>query len=239
MDEMLDRVYARWGARSVLHLWDAPEVVRRWVDEGPEALREEALEHSCTSAGVTRNYRMLVEIDEDSPWEIVVCHKAAMASVYCSSLTKPVSPMWEMAEWAMETAGEALIESDETVVELRRAYRTAEEAVDEANEAVDEADEEEADRIWQGLPALEDAAQSAWSAVEDARSVISDLFYDRQERTRALLGVLPDLLRTHGLAARLLDDVRADPWLTREVVRALALPDLAVWVDWCKQMEAP
>lgn len=43
MDERLERVWARWCARRVLHLWEAPEVVARWIDTGDEALREEAV----------------------------------------------------------------------------------------------------------------------------------------------------------------------------------------------------
>lgn len=40
MDERLERVWARWCARRVLHLWDAPEVVRGWLGTGEEAVRE-------------------------------------------------------------------------------------------------------------------------------------------------------------------------------------------------------
>ena len=36
------REFARWCARSVLHLWDAPEVVRRYLETGDESLRAAA-----------------------------------------------------------------------------------------------------------------------------------------------------------------------------------------------------
>lgn len=42
MDAALERVWARWCARRVMHLWDAPEVVVRWLDEGEEEIREAA-----------------------------------------------------------------------------------------------------------------------------------------------------------------------------------------------------
>ena len=162
MDERLERVYARWCARSVLHLWDAPEVVRRWVDEGEEGLREEALRDAAYAAE---------------------------------------------AAWA--------------------AYDAAAGAAGDAGDAAAEA-------AWAAYDA---AAEAAWAAGDAAAEAAGAATEAKQQRTRDLLGILPDLLRTHGLAARLLDEVREDPWLTREVVRALGLPDLAVWVDWCKQME--
>ena len=40
-DELLRR-FARWCALSVAHLWEMPEVVRRFLETGDESLREEA-----------------------------------------------------------------------------------------------------------------------------------------------------------------------------------------------------
>lgn len=51
MDARLERVYERWCARRVLPLWDAPEVVREWLDRGEEALRKEA-QSAGMSAGM-------------------------------------------------------------------------------------------------------------------------------------------------------------------------------------------
>lgn len=36
------RAFARWCASSVVHLWDAPEVVRRYLETGDESLRAAA-----------------------------------------------------------------------------------------------------------------------------------------------------------------------------------------------------
>src|SRR3972149_3669907 len=38
----LSRGYSRWCARSVLHLWDAPEIVLRYLDTGDESIRAAA-----------------------------------------------------------------------------------------------------------------------------------------------------------------------------------------------------
>lgn len=42
MDAALERVWARWCASRVLHLWDAPEVVRTWLDTGEDGIEVEA-----------------------------------------------------------------------------------------------------------------------------------------------------------------------------------------------------
>ncbi len=36
------RAFGRWCAASVLHLWDAPEIVRRWIETGDNAIRAAA-----------------------------------------------------------------------------------------------------------------------------------------------------------------------------------------------------
>lgn len=156
MDERLEAVYSRWCARDALHLWDAPELMRRWLDEGDEALRAPAREAAWAS------WEEGLYVRRDATW--AAAPGAAWAAM-------------REATWA----------------------------------AAD--------------PAAEDAGEGARAAVGET-----------EQRIRALLAILPELLRTHGLAARLLDDAREDPWLTREVVRALGLPDLAAWSDWCAEL---
>ena len=36
------RNFARWSALQVIHLWDAPEIVRRYLESGDESLRDAA-----------------------------------------------------------------------------------------------------------------------------------------------------------------------------------------------------
>lgn len=73
--------------------------------------------------------------------------------------------------------------------------------------------------------------------------------------TPEVLDSISDLIQTCGLAARHLDVVREDPWLTREVVRAACgdwheyedektgekrrewvVPDFVVWQDWAEAL---
>lgn len=42
LSPQLMRLWARWCAREVVHLWDAPEVVCEWLDTGDEDLRTHA-----------------------------------------------------------------------------------------------------------------------------------------------------------------------------------------------------
>ena len=55
-----------------------------------------------------------------------------------------------------------------------------------------------------------------------------------QQHARALITTLSVLLPEHGLSALRLDEALEDRWLTREVWRALNLPDLAVVCDWAE-----
>lgn len=256
------RLYARWCARAVLHLWDAPEVVRAWLDTGDEARMEEALSLSRRAAGVSWRGERLVEIDEDTPWEIVVTHNAAASAMYSAAREEPCIPVADIAKWAQERARDAWVEADEGVEAPRAAYLAAAYAAEEASEEATGGWQEgpghdamaESERIGslevheEAVDAAWEAVDAAWEALEAAKVAPSDQWGDFSGAVLRLLpeiwedsppwpmSGLPDLLRTHGLAARLLDEVRADPWLTREIVRALGLPDLAVWVDWCKQM---
>ena len=50
--ESLLREFARWAANSVLHLWDAPPVVREYLATGDESLREAAGEAAWEAARV-------------------------------------------------------------------------------------------------------------------------------------------------------------------------------------------
>lgn len=157
MEFALDIVERRWMARQLLPVWEAPEVVRLWVDKGDASFR----------------------------------HEAKMAA-------------WDFA--AVETSESA-----------RHAATTAATAAGAATTNPESV-------------SLKEDTLHRFKAANGYRLPPS--------HTRAvhLLNTVPALLRQHGLAARLLDDVREDPWLTREVVRALGLPDLALWEDWCHTM---
>ena len=44
------RDFARWNARQVLHLWDAPQVVRDWLETGDEKIRAAARDAARAAA---------------------------------------------------------------------------------------------------------------------------------------------------------------------------------------------
>jgi hypothetical protein len=48
--EELLREYARWCALQVIHLWDAPQVVREYLETGEKSLRKEAYEAAYDAA---------------------------------------------------------------------------------------------------------------------------------------------------------------------------------------------
>lgn len=157
MEFALDVVERRWMARQLLPLWDAPEVVRLWIDKGDASVRHDAKMAAWDYAAA--------EILTDK-------HYAATTAA---------------------TAAEPVTTNPESVALTRDTLHR----------------------------------------FKAAHGYLLPLSYTCAVH---LLNILPSLLRQHGLAARLLDEVRKDPWLTREVVRALSLPDLAVWEDWCSTM---
>lgn len=86
--ETTDRVlreFARWSASQVLHLWDAPQVVRDYLATGDEVLREAAW---------------------DAAWAVQVT--AAEAAVWAA--TKKVAA-WAAADAASEAAADAAAEA--------------------------------------------------------------------------------------------------------------------------------
>ena len=46
------RADARASARSVLHLWDAPEIVKRWLETGDESIRSAAYSAARSAARI-------------------------------------------------------------------------------------------------------------------------------------------------------------------------------------------
>jgi hypothetical protein len=69
--------YARWCALEVIHLWDAPQVVREYLETGEKSLRKEA----CWAAA-----------------------KAAVRSAAWSAVKAAVSPALRAAYWAAAVA---------------------------------------------------------------------------------------------------------------------------------------
>lgn len=234
MDERLERVYARWCARSVLHLWGVPEVVRRWIDTGEEALREEA----AWAAEEEHGARTEEAWGMDEASESMAALEVAWSSVWAWSVAAGTAgraageeiDVAEVQRWAADAAGWASPWADAVAAHVALVgtrLRALEQTARQRSPA------------WKKAAALEAARRAeedAFRAARDERAAWEERPKAKQAEVRALLEALPDLLRTHGLAARLLDDARAEPWLTREVVRALSLPDFDAWCDWCAQM---
>jgi hypothetical protein len=51
--EELLREYARWCALQVIHLWDAPQVIREYLETGNDSLREEVGAAAWAAARLT------------------------------------------------------------------------------------------------------------------------------------------------------------------------------------------
>lgn len=108
MDERLERVWARWCARRVLHLWDAPEVVRAWLDTGDEALRETAWVAAWAAA---------FALDDAAKEAAGV---AASAAAWAKGAAKEAAWVAEKAKeaaWAAWAAGLERVEVEEQVAQ--------------------------------------------------------------------------------------------------------------------------
>ena len=73
----LSRGYSRWCARSVLHLWDAPEIVLRYLDTGDESIRAAA---------------------------VAAARASVWASVWAAARASAVAAAWAAAKAASEAA---------------------------------------------------------------------------------------------------------------------------------------
>jgi hypothetical protein len=65
--ERILREFARWCALQVIHLWDAPDVVRRYLETGDESLRDAAGAAAWAAAGdgfMEKAYATLEEMAE-------------------------------------------------------------------------------------------------------------------------------------------------------------------------------
>lgn len=74
----LERVYARWCARRVLHLWSAPEVVRRWIETGDESIRAEAAAAAMASDAPAAESAWAAAWA--APWPPAAAYEAAAAA---------------------------------------------------------------------------------------------------------------------------------------------------------------
>jgi hypothetical protein len=50
--ELVMREFARWCALQVIHLWDAPEIVKRYLETGDEVIRDAARDAAWVAARV-------------------------------------------------------------------------------------------------------------------------------------------------------------------------------------------
>src|SRR3989304_4578803 len=94
----LSRGYSRWCARSVLHLWDAPEIVLRYLDTGDESIRAAAVAAARASVWATR----------DAAWAASDAARASARASACASVWASVWPAARAsavaAAWAAATA---------------------------------------------------------------------------------------------------------------------------------------
>lgn len=87
------------------------------------------------------------------------------------------------------------------------------------------------------------ARKSSWAlalhrdGTHEERVLIAEQHIDPEFR-RALYSIVPiaKAIQEHGLAARLLDQVRKHPDLTLMIVKECKFPDLEVWEDWEVEM---
>lgn len=76
--------------------------------------------------------------------------------------------------------------------------------------------------------AAREAAEAAWANGDDGEASERAA----QQHARDLIFVLSESIPSLGLAVLRTDEAQEDPWLTREVWRALGAPDFAVACDW-------
>jgi len=85
------REFARWSASRVLHLWDAPPVVRQWLETGDESLRDAAWAAARAAAG-------------DAAW--AAAGDAAWAAAGAAARAAAWAAAWDVATDAAKAAAE-------------------------------------------------------------------------------------------------------------------------------------
>ena len=88
------RVFARRCALSIIHLWDAPAVVREWLETGREDLRATARAAASWAAGATAR-----DSAGDAPWD------AAWATARVAARDAPWARWAAARDAAWATAG--------------------------------------------------------------------------------------------------------------------------------------
>jgi hypothetical protein len=71
MEELLKK-FARWCALQVAHLWDAPQVVREYLETGEKSLRKEAYETADEAAYWAANEAAARAAAEAAYWAVIL-----------------------------------------------------------------------------------------------------------------------------------------------------------------------
>jgi hypothetical protein len=95
--ERVLREFARWCARQVLHLWDAPDVVVRYLETGDESLRDAAGEAARDAAG---------DAAWAAAWAAAWDARAARAAAWDAAWAARAAA-WDAAWAARDAAGDA------------------------------------------------------------------------------------------------------------------------------------
>ena len=102
------REFARWCASQVLHLWDAPEVVRRYLETGDESLRAAAWDATSAAARDTAK-DAAKDATRDAAWDAawaaawVAAWAAARVAARDATSAAQRTKLLEMVEDAMMT----------------------------------------------------------------------------------------------------------------------------------------
>jgi hypothetical protein len=110
-DKLL-RDFSRWCALQVIHLWDAPDVVRQYLETGDESLRS-AARSAAESAARSAAESAARSAARSAAWS------AAESAAWSAAESAAESAAWSAAESAAESAARSA-EIEECAAELER-----------------------------------------------------------------------------------------------------------------------
>jgi hypothetical protein len=119
--ERILREFARWCALQVIHLWDAPDVVRRYLETGDESLRDAARAAAWDAAGAAA-WDAAGAAAGAAAWD--AARAAARAAAWAAARAAARAAAWDAARVAARAAaGDGFME---------KAYATLEEMAEAA-----------------------------------------------------------------------------------------------------------
>jgi hypothetical protein len=119
------RAFARWCALQVVHLWNAPDVVVRYLKTGDESIRAASWDAAWVAARVTA-WAAAWNAAEASAQEAAqaAAENTTWDATWAASWAAARNATWAIAENARDTAWDA--ETKKQVAKLRRMFKEEE-----------------------------------------------------------------------------------------------------------------